>query len=137
MRNIGEQRECSVADRRVRRGNGLEMIVGRKFPGDIVVRLDAILRILLRREKVHGVVAIGLIKTNYKCTGGGFAILQFHGRGGAADFDVLFLKTRNEFRDPQGIALIFWNDKSVGWFFHAFAIGMDALVVKIAEEFAR
>ena len=42
----------------------LQMVVGGQFPGDVVVRRLSIFRIVLRREQIDRVVAIGLIEAN-------------------------------------------------------------------------
>ena len=134
MRRPREQREIRGTHSRIGRGNHLQMIVSGKFPGNIVVWLAAIFRVVLWREQIHGIVAIGLIKTDHVGARRIRTISQSKRRLREADFNVLTHEASNKLSNAQAIALIRGNQKGVRRFIETLAIRVQTLVVEISQQ---
>jgi len=114
----------------------LQMIVRGERPGDVVVGLEGVDWVVLWREEIDSVVAIGLIEADDIGAGGKVAFLQVERIFGAADFDVLAHQASDELRDAGGIALIIGNEEGGGRFIEPFAIGVEIFFVEVVEELA-
>ena len=96
------------------------MIMCGQLPGNVVVGLAAVFRIVLRREQIHRVVSIGLVETHDVSAGGIVAILQFQFLLCAAYLNVLTHQAANHLRDARAVALTVGNQKRIRWFVQAF-----------------
>ena len=110
------------------------MVVGRQFPGNIVIGRALVLRIVLRQQQIHGVVAIGLVEAHHIRPGREAAFLEHQGFGGTLHFDMLAEQARHQLRDPQPVALVVGNQDRERRFLHALAPGVDALEVEIRQQ---
>ena len=114
--------------------NRLQVIMSGKLPGNIIIWLAAIFRVVLWREQVHRIVAIGLVEPDDVSASGIRAIFQGKGRLRAAHLNVLAHEPADKLGNARGIALIRGNQEGVRRFLETLAIGVKTLVVEISQQ---
>src|SRR5215471_7598309 len=137
MRKLSEQREIRGTHRGIRSRNCLQMIVSGKLPGNVIVWLAAIFRIVLWCEQVHRIIAIGLVEPDDVGARRIRTVFQRKGRLRAADLNMLAHEPGDKLANAPWIALIRWNQEGVRRFFETLTIGVETLVVEISKQDVR
>ena len=130
----GQRRERGGAHGGIGGRHHLEVVVRRQGPGDVIVRLAAVLREALRCQQIDRVVAIRLVETHDVGPRRKPALSQDERGGRAPDLDLLVEQAPDHLRHPRAVALIVGDDEPERWLIAPLAPRVPPLLVEVAQH---